>query len=331
MDLPAAGYVPQVSSPRRAGLAAGLHRHAVRTARGPVPTVQAGPSGGRLLVYVGDGPGGLPAPLDLLAHLAHQGRRVVALDPSVTPRGFDSDRPEHRSPDHRVADLLALIDALGGRADLVDGSSDGMVAATVATDRPHAVVSLTRLTAEGDASPSARHSRTAPTLADRPVPVLVLAAASGDGGPGGDPHEVATRLGAFLDAWAPPVVLLDLAVADDTHEVPAARRRLRALAEQGRLPAAVLDDLEVVVSELLTNALLHGSPPVRLHLQVRRTPAPVVEIDVRDAGRGCTDAGREPGRPDHGRGVALVAALSRRSGCYLGSDGCHAWAQLSPA
>lgn len=294
-------------------------------------TVQAGPADGRLLVLVGDGAGSADPLLDLLDHLAHQGRRVVALDPPAVTGASGGDLAGDRSHERRVADLLAVIDALGGRADVLDASSDGLVAAAAATESPQAVVSLTLLPARHDASSPVPTPHPAPALADRPVPVLVLRTGQDGGEPGDDPREVAGRVGAFLDAWAPPVVLLDLPVADDTHEVPAARRRLRALAQQGRLPVAVLDDLEVVASELLANALLHGSPPVRLHLQVRRAPDPVVEIDVRDAGRGCADARREPGRPDHGRGVALVAALSRRSGSYLGADGCHAWAQLCPA
>ncbi|WP_187438096.1 ATP-binding protein [Actinomadura decatromicini] len=69
------------------------------------------------------------------------------------------------------------------------------------------------------------------------------------------------------------------------------------------------DDGCVIVSELVTNAVLHGDGPVAVHVfQDERDGLPVIE--VRDGG-----AGRPVVRPEdcaaiHGRGLALVACLA---------------------
>jgi anti-sigma regulatory factor (Ser/Thr protein kinase) len=69
----------------------------------------------------------------------------------------------------------------------------------------------------------------------------------------------------------------------------------------------LLDDVALVVSELVTNAIVHGEPPVTLEVQAeRRDPACVVVVS-------CSDGGPWDGTPPdpvRGRGLLLVRALS---------------------
>ncbi|MGW7054449.1 ATP-binding protein [Streptomyces sp. NPDC054887] len=128
--------------------------------------------------------------------------------------------------------------------------------------------------------------------------------------------------------------------------VPAIRGRVRnILTEWGLSPDAVMDAL-VVVSELLTNALVHALPPATLRLSwVRVEGHGALRVEVTDAGPvlagdgwGAPDPdeqGRDGwGAPDpdeHGRGIDIVAALAARCGVRVGTEGITRWADLSAA
>ena len=82
----------------------------------------------------------------------------------------------------------------------------------------------------------------------------------------------------------------------------------RTLSEWGYVDR--LDEIELCVSELATNALIHGVPPGRLFRVRIEATEEEVRIEVRDSG---------PGRPvsqaphldsEHGRGLLLVAELA---------------------
>jgi anti-sigma regulatory factor (Ser/Thr protein kinase) len=113
------------------------------------------------------------------------------------------------------------------------------------------------------------------------------------------------------------VTRLHLDVGADAADVRAARHRatehlvetLNGLLEAPPAEVAedLLDDVALVVSELVGNAVRHGTPPVSLDLEAgmdgRRW---VVEVRVHDHGRW------DPTRPatDGGRGLAIVRALA---------------------
>lgn len=91
--------------------------------------------------------------------------------------------------------------------------------------------------------------------------------------------------------------------------------------------ARVLDEAQLLVSELVTNAVRHGGPPVRVRvscdgqagLSVRVTdgnPHPPVRRDV------STDA-------EGGRGVALVDIISSRWGVDHAASGKTVWFVLT--
>ncbi len=107
--------------------------------------------------------------------------------------------------------------------------------------------------------------------------------------------------------------------------VPRARRLVRsALTEDAPELAA---DAELVVSELVTNAALHGEAPITVRVLIDR----VVRIEVEDNGRQVPILLRQ--RPDAmtGRGLAMVATVVSRWGVEtLESGGKTVWAEIHP-
>lgn len=86
-----------------------------------------------------------------------------------------------------------------------------------------------------------------------------------------------------------------------------AREHVRA-ACRGHLSAALVTDAELVVSELVTNAVVHGKEPVRVELALE---AHTLVIGVSDQGRGFVGLPDPPGpAAPGGRGLRLVAELA---------------------
>lgn len=108
--------------------------------------------------------------------------------------------------------------------------------------------------------------------------------------------------------------------------VPQARRFVRSVADG--LPDDVVADLELVTSELVGNASLHGEPPVVV--RVRRTDESV-RLEVEDAGRNLPVQVRQRSDAMTGRGLSLVGALAEGWGVSAGRPGKVVWAELSTA
>ncbi len=107
-----------------------------------------------------------------------------------------------------------------------------------------------------------------------------------------------------------------------------ASTRARRLVEQA-LPdpewGAVLPDVQLVVSELTTNAVLHGRPPIRLRILTRER---VVRVEISDGAAAVPV--RSPVAVDGmtGRGLALVAAAARQWGVKTTEQGKISWAEV---
>ncbi|MFD1543702.1 ATP-binding protein [Nonomuraea guangzhouensis] len=69
----------------------------------------------------------------------------------------------------------------------------------------------------------------------------------------------------------------------------------------------LIDDITLVISELVTNALIHGAPPIRLCLDL--TPEAVTG-HVYDQGAGRPRCLTVRHDSEHGRGMSIVAALT---------------------
>jgi serine/threonine-protein kinase RsbW len=108
------------------------------------------------------------------------------------------------------------------------------------------------------------------------------------------------------------------------------RRRVRAELEQAGLTRPLLDDIEMVVSELLGNAVRHARPLGNGFLLSWRIGEDEVVVQVTDGGS------RQPVRPldgpalsESGRGLRIVDRLSREWGvCEDPPGGQTVWARF---
>ncbi len=120
---------------------------------------------------------------------------------------------------------------------------------------------------------------------------------------------------------------LELSLPADLSALALAREAVRR-AVNG--VAADTSAAELVVSELVSNAVRHGEAPVRLRVE-GDAPADELTITVSDAGSG-TPALRtpEPGAAG-GRGLLLVEAMSQRWGVDRTDGGISVWAIVPTA
>jgi pimeloyl-ACP methyl ester carboxylesterase len=184
-------------------------------------------------------------------------------------------------------------------------------------------------------------------LRERPTPMLVLTGEHDDGWPVAeqadlasaigaemdtleglghspaveDPDRTAARLNAFFDRWVPRGAPIDVTLRSVPSEVSRARHLVRS-AFESVLSAQRLDDAELAMSELVTNAVLHASAPIRVVMRVQGRHLVAV---VSDSG-----GGLPPGsRTDHGRGLLIVKSLVERCGAWVTSDGGTVWFWLT--
>jgi two-component sensor histidine kinase len=106
-------------------------------------------------------------------------------------------------------------------------------------------------------------------------------------------------------------------------EGPALARRIIADELASRVPAPVLDDIKLMVSELVTNGIVHGSGeadgPVMLDLLVNGN----IRCRVLDHGQGFAESARiqRPG----GWGLQVVERLSDRWGMQHSPQQTEVW------
>ncbi|QOV40179.1 ATP-binding protein [Streptomyces ferrugineus] len=92
---------------------------------------------------------------------------------------------------------------------------------------------------------------------------------------------------------------------------------------------ALIDEVMVIVSELLTNAVLHsGTKEITLSLSVRDGFLRITVIDGMPGGATRKDANEDA---ESGRGLALVEALVTEHGGRWGTndDGAETWCSLA--
>ena len=111
------------------------------------------------------------------------------------------------------------------------------------------------------------------------------------------------------------------------RSVPAARQLTAwALPFWGLADWPRADDVSLCVSELATNALLHGVPPGRGFLLRVRRDGDVLRVEVHDSGSGTPRVAE--GADEGGRGLLLVAALSDKWGVEERDPGKVVWCEF---
>lgn len=121
----------------------------------------------------------------------------------------------------------------------------------------------------------------------------------------------------------PDAALAELILGTEPDSVPRARRFARSVVAPEAEELA--DDAELVVAELVTNAVLHGEPPVVV--RVGASPG-CARIEVEDTGRALPMRVLQRTDAMTGRGLSLVSALSAGWGVEPRQQGKAVWSEL---
>lgn len=150
--------------------------------------------------------------------------------------------------------------------------------------------------------------------------------------PGGTPPPLPRGLSSRAgSAASPPAPATAPAAVPSWHlpEDPTAARRARQVT-RSQLLAWELNDhcetAELLVSELVTNALSHGRGPIRLGLGRRHG---MLRCEVADHGRGLPQPRPLSMSGESGRGMHLVDALTNRWGVDHEASGKTVWFELA--
>jgi anti-sigma regulatory factor (Ser/Thr protein kinase) len=120
----------------------------------------------------------------------------------------------------------------------------------------------------------------------------------------------------------------EITLPDDEHSARRARTFLTE-AYCGRHHARVLDEAQLLVSELVTNAVRHGGPPVRVRVSCGGDDGAGLQVAVSDGNPHPPVRRDAAPEAEGGRGVALVDILSDRWGVEHASSGKTIWFVLS--
>ncbi|MEU8132610.1 ATP-binding protein [Streptodolium elevatio] len=165
------------------------------------------------------------------------------------------------------------------------------------------------------------HSSTAP-----PIPAQATAAG---GAPGRHPGQAQHPVPAVPQGSASMVFSLCLPAT--VEAVPRARHALRG-SIRGEIPGEPLDVLELLVSELVTNAVQHSPQSTTVTVEVLRGDR-TIRIAVTDAGALLPRPRRaksvaEASADEHGRGLLLVEALAESWGSRPVPGGKVVWCDV---
>ncbi|MFG3292439.1 ATP-binding protein [Streptomyces sp. NPDC048179] len=90
------------------------------------------------------------------------------------------------------------------------------------------------------------------------------------------------------------------------------------------------DDVLLCVSELTTNAVLHGVPPGRgFRLRLALHPDGVLRTEVHDSGPGELRYGDMSPDSEHGRGLLLVTLVADKWGVGVRGPGKVVWCEFA--
>jgi anti-sigma regulatory factor (Ser/Thr protein kinase) len=105
-----------------------------------------------------------------------------------------------------------------------------------------------------------------------------------------------------------------------------ARAFLRTARCPAHVGAAALDDALLLVSELVTNAVRHGAPPLTLRIDCEESSG--ITVRVSDGEPGLPVLGCAHEQAESGRGMTLVDAISDDWGAEPDAPGKTVWFRL---
>jgi anti-sigma regulatory factor (Ser/Thr protein kinase) len=108
---------------------------------------------------------------------------------------------------------------------------------------------------------------------------------------------------------------LELALERNVQAPAIARAAISGLCQDLRLAGSLRQTLVLLISEVVSNAVLHSSAPDEAPITVTAMVTPdVFHITVTDAGDGFTPAQRDPARVEGGYGLFLLEKAASRWG-----------------
>lgn len=113
-----------------------------------------------------------------------------------------------------------------------------------------------------------------------------------------------------------------------THEAPSIARDFLRTTSCTTHHSGVLEDAVLLVSELVTNSVRHGGPPVVVAVDC---DGDGLQVRVRDGGSTMPEPRDATQSDETGRGLALVRTISADWGVDPEPDGKHVWFVLRSA
>nr|WP_225311360.1 ATP-binding protein [Microbispora cellulosiformans] len=130
---------------------------------------------------------------------------------------------------------------------------------------------------------------------------------------------------AYVAGAAAPTAVYTSPVPHTPQAVAAVRHRARAPLTTWGLSEDAVEEALLVVSELVTNAVLHALPPTELRLCLLED---LVRIEVADSGTAPVRPGGTFAPVYCGRGDAVVGALAVRYGADIRPKSVIHWVEL---
>ncbi|MFE1753042.1 SpoIIE family protein phosphatase [Streptomyces anandii] len=167
---------------------------------------------------------------------------------------------------------------------------------------------------------NSRPLRGAPDFADRPLQDLCdsIVYALPDGPGAGDAAVIIARTRPFS-----PAGLACWALDADPAGVATARRRTRDQLREWEVDEETVYSTQVIVSELVTNAVRYGSAPIELRLILDRT----LTCEVRDSGPAAPHLRHARVADEGGRGLFIAAQLAQTWGTRYTPEGKTVWTE----
>lgn len=116
----------------------------------------------------------------------------------------------------------------------------------------------------------------------------------------------------------------------ERRSIPRSRAFVREALTAWGVARERLDDVVLCVSEMATNALLHGVPPGRgYRVMVWLDHDGLLRVEVHDSGGGAPRVARVDDDAESGRGLVLVDALADKWGVGERNPGKVVWAEFT--
>ena len=113
-------------------------------------------------------------------------------------------------------------------------------------------------------------------------------------------------------------------LAADEQAAAQARRFARTWSTGQELSPQLIDDIELVVAELVSNAIRHAQPPYEVELSESDG---MIRGEVHDGSRAAPTPNAQPDQHG-GFGLGIVAACTARWGIDVVDTGKHVWFEV---